>query len=247
MLPGQPPWDDREKTRASIPRIRSSRLNGGGQPLFHALQERLLSWVAGDCPAATTDSGPAQFLAVAKTTRRSTAPVVVAIETEMTSPALIKTQDDSTIRNDWIHIRRAGNDHQSDIELSALLQFITTSLMERGAQSQEIILLGSGRNADTALKLLAMDPTRFCGIGLFNGRCDNVGNSWGLGTRLTHRAFVAASTGGSRVRETLQLGRLLHSAGMQVTTRLWTPSNLDDRIPDRGLQHFTDWTWQSKQ
>lgn len=194
--------------------------------------------------ASVTEASSGKTQSSATSRPSSPSPLVIAIDAEADASTLAIKLCDIHESEDWIHLNVSGDRSWRNNKLVTYLDLISITAAARGAESNQIYLFGTGAGAEIALRLLAVQPSRFCGVGIFDGSCPNLRELFAPAIRLTHRAFLAASTGSLSVRRMLELGRLLHSTGMHVTTRLCAERSLDDGLAVTKVLDFVKWTQQ---
>lgn len=194
------------------------------------------------CPAKPPsrqchDSTPGRFKVLA--------PLVIAIVPEVDTRTHSMKLREIGASDGWVHLKVSPRDARRTDALVKCLDFVSMTAAFRGVGARQIYLFGMGAGAELALRLLALQPEQFGGVGVFEGSHPDLKGLFAPGVRLPHRAFLAASTGTSNLCRMLELGRLLHAIGMDVTTRLCTGRTLEPRLSNTRLREFVEWTQQS--
>lgn len=242
MIPHRRRWERHDDSQTSIPNSRFRNSTAGRLVQCTALGPRNLTWQISNPIASVpeTPAGPVQIFA--KSRSRGVSPLVVAIDSEQEAEPLAKKLHRIDATQNWVHVQVPGNCIWRTGELMNLWEIVARTAAARVAGKNQVYLFGTGPGAEIALRWLALQPSKFCGVGIFDGSCPNLQDLFTPAIQLTHRAFLAASTGNSSIRRMLDLGRLLHSTGMNVTTSLCAARPNDDELPATKILDFVKWT-----
>ncbi|MBS0204996.1 MAG: hypothetical protein JSS49_18980 [Planctomycetes bacterium] len=161
-------------------------------------------------------------------------------EADECSDVLVTTHPDEIHR---LHVslnERATSSTMLAEVLAELCAVIATLIETYSVSSNHVYLAGRGDGGAAALRLLLMQPESFRGIAMFNAEVSTLPVLIDVDTQLQkHRALLVTSIEhSSRVRQALQFGRLLHSAGMLITTHVSDPRVLTHEQMFRDLAEW---------
>lgn len=245
MIPHRLRWERHDDSTALTRTIQLS--DASGNRLLRHLAFRLHYLTGRSCDpslASLAEASSRQLHVSAKSRSEELSPLVIAVGSEPETSKLATNLGGFETSEGWVRLKGPGHDTWRKTDLVKCLDIVSATAAARGVETRQIYLFGMGDGAAIALRLLAFQPSAFGGVGIFDGSHPDLQQLFAPAIRLTHRAFLAASTGASSLCRMLELGRFLHATGMHVTTKLSAGRGLDDRLPVTKLRDFVNWTRQ---